>query len=1082
MFEQIEGFRLSSQQSRLWLLQQGGPAYTALCALRLRGGLDVGRLREALNEVVADHEILRTTFARLPGVTMPLQVVAGRAETHWQRDDLSGADEPALRPALEAIYERERGADFDLGGGPPVRLTLVRLSTREHVLIVCAPALCADARTLANIAGEVCRRYAGGGATGDEPSQYADFAEWQSEAGGDEQAARGRAFWANKDLSGVATLRLPYAETMLAEPAFAPLVARVAVSADAAARVAAHAGRHATTEANFLLACWQVLLWRLTAHCDVTVGVAFDGRSLAELGSAFGPFARCLPIASQLRRELTFREALEQTDAAVREADEWQDYFTWDGAESEAAAASAFAPASFEYASWPGRLEGGGLSVSLERLYALSDRFKLKLSCVRAGDSLAVELHYDSQVFPSGVSRIAEHFTALLEDAARDPEAPIGRLAIVGEAERRRLLEEFSHEGEGAAPPACVHRLFEEQARRMPDSAAVAFEDERLTFAALNGRANRLAHYLRAGGVGPEVRVGICVGRSAELVVALLGVLKAGGAYVPLDPSHPRERIGMMLADAGAAVLLTERRLLAALPEHDARVVCLDDEPFAGWPAEDPESGVGPGNLAYVIYTSGSTGRPKGVAVEHRQLCNYVVGISRRLDLPARANYAVISTFSADLGNTVVFPSLCVGGCLHVLSQERATDPEAFADYAEQARVDCLKIVPSHFESLLTSTRRERAVPLGRLILGGETSRWDFIRVVEGLAPACRVYNHYGPTETTVGVTTYRVGADAAPGAAGVPLGRPLPGTRVYLLDPGRGPMPEGLAGELCVTGAGLARGYFGRPELTAERFTPDPYSSEPGARMYPTGDLARFLPGGSLEFLGRADSQIKFHGHRVELGEIRQALRRHPQIRDGVVTVARDEGAGSVIIAYYVSKQELEVGELRDLLSATVIRETVPNYFVHLKRIPLTLNGKVNYRALPTLEEAKQQRRRAFVAPRTPAEEKIAAVWAHFLGVERVSVDDNFFELGGHSLLATRIISRLRRELEVEVPLQSLFEAPTVAGLAAAAGAGRVRAGAETADADAAGLRKSTGDQLSELALLSEEEVRALLEAEARL
>jgi len=445
--------------------------------------------------------------------------------------------------------------------------------------------------------------------------------------------------------------------------------------------------------------------------------------------------------------------------------------------------------------------------------------------------------------------------------------------------------------------------LIEEQAGRTPERVALVFEQQKLTYRELNRRADQLAHHLRSLKVGPDVLVGLCMERSLEMVVGILGILKAGGAYVPIDASNPRDRIAFVLTDACVTLLLTQSGLLASLPMGAAKAVCLDAFDWAS--AEDPpqgDAGLHPGHLAYVIYTSGSTGRPKGVCIEHRNIVNYVRGVTERLRLEPGMIHATVSTIGADLGNTVIFPALATGGCLHVISQERAESQAMLSDYFTRENIDVLKIVPSHLAALQTGRNPEQVMPRRRLILGGEPSRVDWIERLRKLSPDCEIYNHYGPTETTVGVLTYRVGPELPNTQSGtLPLGRPLPNSCVHVLDESGQPVPRGDQGELWIGGSGVARGYLNRPELTAERFVPDPFSSESGGRLYRSGDLGCCLPDGSIEFCGRIDDQIKLHGHRIEPGEIEGALREHRGVRDAHVVARADDSGGKQLVAYVV-------------------------------------------------------------------------------------------------------------------------------------------------------------------------------------
>jgi amino acid adenylation domain-containing protein/FkbM family methyltransferase len=451
----------------------------------------------------------------------------------------------------------------------------------------------------------------------------------------------------------------------------------------------------------------------------------------------------------------------------------------------------------------------------------------------------------------------------------------------------------------------CLHQLIEQQARRTPDQVALVFEQQRLTYRELNRRADQLARHLRTLNVGPETLVGLFVERSLEMVVGILGVLKAGAAYVPMDAANLQERIAFVLSDANVTVLLTQRSLLPALPTGVAPVVYLDSFDWTQSEQRPHDDAVQSGNLAYVIYTSGSTGRPKGVCIEHRSIVNYVLGISERLRLEPGMNHATVSTIAADLGSTVVFPALATGGCLHVISQERAENQAMLSEYVNRESIDVLKIVPSHLAALQTGKNPEQVMPRRRLILGGESSRLDWIEELRVLAPNCELYNHYGPTETTVGVLTYRVGAQLPVTRSGtVPLGKPLPNSRVYVLDGEGQPVPIGDQGELYIGGDGVARGYLNRPDLTAEKFVPDPFSSDPGGRLYRTGDLARCLPDGNVEFCGRIDDQVKIHGYRIEPAEIDGVLREHRGVRDAVVLAREAETGEKHLVAYVVPKR----------------------------------------------------------------------------------------------------------------------------------------------------------------------------------
>jgi amino acid adenylation domain-containing protein len=589
----------------------------------------------------------------------------------------------------------------------------------------------------------------------------------------------------------------------------------------------------------------------------------------------------------------------------------------------------------------------------------------------------------------------------------------------------------------------CLHHLIEAQARRTPEAIALVFEGRRLTYGELDRRASRLAQHLRGLQAGPDVLVGLFVERSLEMVVGILGILKAGAAYVPMDTSYPEERLAFMLSDADVKLLLTQGSLLAKLPAGAAQVVRLDEFDWNGPQGQaQGEVPARPENLAYVIYTSGSTGRPKGVGIEHRNIVNYVLGVAERLQLEAAMNHAMVSTIAADLGNTVLFPALVTGGCLHVISQERAQSQAMLSEYFSRETIDVLKIVPSHLAALQSGRDPQQVMPARRLILGGEASRLDRIEQLRALSPKCEIHNHYGPTETTVGVLTYRVGAQLPSTRSGtLPLGRPLPNSRIHLLDAQGQSVPMGEQGELCIGGRGVARGYLKRPDLTLEKFVADPFDTDPDARLYRTGDLARCLPDGNIEFCGRIDHQVKLSGYRVELGEIEGALREQGAVQDAVVLAREDESGDKQLVAYvaaertnqppYMNEQTLTPATLREYLKGRLPQYMVPSAFVLMERLPLTANGKIDRQALAALSVENMEPAHDFVGPRTETEKALAVIWSRLLKVENIGINDDVFDLGAHSLLAMKALTQIRDVFEVGLSLRNLFEHPTIAGLA---------------------------------------------------
>jgi len=1027
----ISGFRLSPQQKRLWLLQQDGFDNQANCATVLSGNLQPEILKAALKKVVERHQILRTHFRRLSAMKTPVMVVADNSDILWRDIDLTACKPEDQLAKIADILQGERHQEFELEKATLLRSSLISLSPEKHVLTIDLPALCADSWTLNNLVIDIGNSYAAclqGEELDDEIVQYVQFSEWQNQLLEDEEAETGKIYWQQQDFSNLAALKLPFENTSLGRTKFQPECFTCDINSDVVEKIETLVQKYDTSADAFFLACWQILLWRLTGETDIIVGTGCDRREYEELQDALGLFAAWLPVHCHLAPELRFWEVLERVNKVKENAEEWQNYFV---------AEVAFFPFGFEFEQWQSECFAGGVLFSIYHKFICIEPFKVKLTCTRDRNSLKLAFYYDENCYSAeAIARLAGEFETLLSGAIENPEKAIAQLEIISPSERQQLLVS-NNTKINDSNDKCIHQLFEEQVKGTPDRIAIVFENQQLTYRELNARANKIAHYLQRLGGKPEVLVGLYLERSLESIIGLLGILKAGGAYLPLDPALPAEGLAIRLQDAQISILLTQNYLINTLPKLNAQVICLDTD----WDVIAQESDINPSsevtvkNLIYVLFTSGSTGKPKGVAVEHRQLLNYVNAIARTLNLPTDANYALASTLAADLGNTVIFPSLCRGGCLHILSQECASDPAAFAEYCHQHLIDCLKIVPSHLFALLNSSPDLSILPRQRLILGGETASWKLIEQIQQLSPTCTIFNHYGPTEATVGVTTFTVKNESHSWAKTVPLGRPIANTQIYVLNSHLQPVPIGCPGELYIGGASLARGYLNQPELTNERFISHPFSDEPNAKLYKTGDLVRYLPDWNLEFLGRIDNQVKIRGFRIELGEIEAAIIQHPSVREVVVLAREEEPENKRLVAYIVPAEKqgekTNYNNLRLFLREKLPEYMVPSAFVMLKFLPLTPNGKVDRVALPECDYTQQELEITFVAPRTPVEEILAGIWAKILGLEQVSIHDNFFDLGGHSLLATQVISRLRETFKVELPLRCLFESPTVAELA---------------------------------------------------
>ncbi|MEH2178696.1 amino acid adenylation domain-containing protein [Nostoc sp.] len=1040
IIETINGFRLSSGQKRLWLLQQDSDAYLTQGSILVEGHLQPEVLKAAIQQIVNRHEILRTRFSRLPGVKTPIMIVLDSSSLLWQYIDLSDCYQQEQSSKVEEVFQENKYKVFDLEQGLILRMILVKLSNQKYSLLIYLPAICADTQTIKNLVNEISHSYyccVEEQKIDNEAVQFIQFSEWQNELLTDEDAPTANEYWFQQKIASLATIKLPFENKCLKKSAFEIDCFQLVISSKLIA-IENLALKYDTTVAVVLLACWQTLIWRLTGESEIVIGTACDRREYEELNDVLGLLATWIPIKTHFIPDLRFQEVLELDRKTLDDAIEWQDYFVPESVEKGNILAF---PIGFEFEQLPEKCFANNVSFSLEKFSSCIEPFKVKLTCTQHQNSLVAEFYYDVNYFSNDtIERLAGYFQTLLTSATANPAQKISQLEMISASDRQQLLV-LNQTQINYPKDKCIHQLFTEQVEKTPNNIAVVFEDQQLTYAQLNRKANQLAHYLQKLGVKPEVVVGLCVERSLEIIVGLLGILKAGGAYLPLDPTLPTSSITWRSQDAQVPILLTQQHLVERLSESTAQIVSLDSD----WQvinqqaSENLTSQVKSENSAYVIYTSGSTGVPKGVVVEHQQLLNYLHSIQEILNLPPDASFATVSTFAADLGNTAIFPSLCRGGCLHVISSDRAADPQALADYFHRYAIDCLKIVPTHLKALLTSQTNKQILPRQRLVLGGEATSWNLIEQIRQLAPECEIINHYGPTETTVGVTTFKVSKEATSEEyETVPIGRPLPNTQIYLLDSLGQLVPMGVPGELHIGGACLARGYLHRRDLTAEKFINDPFN--PGKRLYKTGDLVRYLSDGNIEFLGRIDNQVKVHGFRIELGEIETALLKHPAVSETVVIAQEDETGNKRLVAYVVPKHEAAPAstELRQFLLELLPEYILPAFFVQLKALPLTANGKVNRQMLPAPNTTRPELKAAYVAPRTAKEEILAQIWAQVLKVQQVSIHDNFFELGGDSIISIQIVARANQQGLKLTPKQ-LFEHQTVADLAAVADTNRV-------------------------------------------
>ena len=1033
----------SFAQERFWFLDRllpGDPAYNVPQALGLTGDLSPAVLTAVFGEVARRHEVLRTTFAERAG--RPVQVIAPPAPAG--AGTLPLIDLSALAAARRAAELRRLGQEeivrpFDLARGPLFRATLVRLEPAGHGLFLVLHHSVADGWSLGVLVREVSALYAAHAAgrpspLAELPVQYADFAVWQRGwlAGG--ELERQLAYWRRRLAGSPAALPLPLDRPRPASPGHRGGQIEWLLPADLALDLARLArGREATPYMVFLAAL-QALLSRLTGEEDVPVGSPIANRTRTEVEPLIGPFVNTLVMRGDLAGDPTLGDLLTRVRAATLEAYAHQDLpFEQLVEELRPERQLAVSPlfqvllvvqnAPLEEA----RVRG--LALAHLPLATRVSQFDLAVTFQETPEGMLADLVYDAELFdPPTARRLADQLETLLRSLAADPGLPLSAVPLLSAPELQQVVREWNDTARAPGGPALAHGIVERQAALTPDAVAVEHGEERLSYAGLLARARQLAGVLRGVGVGPDAPVALWTGRSLALPVGVLAVLEAGGACLPLDPSYPAERLARMVADAHPRVLLTDEEMLAGLPAglgEGLEVVTVGDEGIE-------ISGVSPvpENLAYVLYTSGSTGHPKGVALPHRALANLSLWAAEVRPEPART--LQFSPLGFDVSFEEMFSTWAVGGTLVLMPEEARQDPAALLAFLAAKRIGRLFLPFVALQQLAEAARDGGAAPpaLREVVTAGEQ-----LRITPAVAAffqhGVRLFNEYGPTETHA-TTAFPLAGPAASWPPLPPIGRPIANHRALLLDRGLRPVPPGVAGELCVGGAGLARGYLGRPDLTAERFVPDPAGGEPGARLYRTGDLARWLANGDLEYLGRTDHQVKVRGYRVEPGEVEAAVNALPGVRAAAVVARRDGAGGARLVAYVAWEGEPAEAGLREALRATLPAPMVPTAFVSLDGLPLTPSGKVDRRALSGPAFAPQAPDGSSGAePATATERELAALWREVLGIERVGAGDDFFDLGGHSLLAVQVLSRLRARLGVDLPVRVMFEAPTLAALA---------------------------------------------------
>jgi amino acid adenylation domain-containing protein len=1004
--------------------------------LNLEGPLDAAVLEQAVNQILRRHVILRTWFDVQNG--QPVQIVAPTLKLNLPVIDLQSHPPNGREAEARRLAAEEARHPFDLKRPPLLRVKLLRFAGREHIFLLTVNYIIFDDRSLTIFFRELALIYerlrtGTSAALPDPPTQYPDYAVWQRErlrVVGPELA------WWHKQLSGVLpTLNLPTDRPRPAVQTHHGAVESLALPGCLHAALQVMSQETSVTLFMTLLAAFQTLLHRYSGQDEVLVGTPAAGRNTSETAQIIGLFVNPQVMRGDLSGNPTFRQLLDRVRAQAMSACEneevpfeklLEDLQTERNLSHPPLFQAMFAleRAPFESVSWP------GLKLTQFEIDSETAKFDLTLSMVESAGGLTARMEYNTDLFDgSTIRRMLTHFESLLEGIARDPDQHLSDLPLLTENERRQVLVEWNRTEADYPRDKTIHDLFEAQAARTPDAVAVVADNHTLTYRELAFTANQVAHHLQKLGVQAETFVGLCLDRSWNSIAGLLGVLKAGGAYVPLDPTYPKERLAFILKDSRAAVLLTQRELLNALPRSRARRLCLDVD----WKHISSESGdklatprpVNSENLAYVIYTSGSTGKPKGVQIPHRAVVNFLNSMRREPGLSSDDALLALASWSFDIAGLELFLPLTVGARVVLATSEEAADAARLAAKIADNRITAMQATPTTWRLLLDS--RWDGSKLLKALSGGEAlSRELAGRLLERCA---ELWNLYGPTETTIWSSVAKI----EPGAGPIVVGRPIANTQFYILDRNLKPVPVGLPGEVFIGGDGVARGYLNCPELTAGKFIRDPFSGNPAARMYRTGDLARRLSDGNVELLGRLDHQVKIRGYRVELGEIEAMLLQFPKVREAVVVAREDTPGDKRLVAYVTTYHETTVSlnELRRYLREQLPDQMVPPAFVTLDKLPLTPNGKVDRHALPTPESHRPKKETTLTAPQSGLEQTIAGVWEEVLSIKNPGVNDNFFDLGGRSLHVVQVQSQLRERAGTNLPILMLFEHPTIRSLA---------------------------------------------------
>jgi amino acid adenylation domain-containing protein len=1033
---------LSFAQQRMWIVQKLEPesfAYHIPQSLILKGKLNFKALQQSLTCIIERHEPLRTNFIDTDGE--PVQVINSSPNFDLSLIDLSAQKAEQKNLLLQSTLQQSIRLTFDLTSDLMLRATLVRLSDREHVLQVAMHHIASDGWSLGVFTRELCTLYEAFSAGKPNPLpklpiQYADFACWQRQWISDEVLNSHLSYWKQQLSGATPLLELPTDYSRPPQQSYEGAHFSFTLSEKLTTSLKQLTQKTGSTLFVTLLAAFNTLLYRCTNQHDIVLGVPIANRNREELEGLIGFFVNTLALRNDLSNNPSFYDLLKRVRQVAFSAYAHQDMpFEKLVKELKPDRDLSYSPlfqVMFALQNLP-RVEQqlDDLSIESLRVESGTSMFDLTLFATETTDRLITSWEYNTGLFNADtIERMSGHFQILLEGIVADPEQSISELPLLTEKEQRQLLFEWNNTQTEYPKHKCIHQLFEEQVERTPDAVAVVFEQQQLTYRELNSRANQLAHYLMDLGIGADALVGICVERSLEMLVGLLGILKAGGAYVPLDPAYPTERLAYMLSDSQMTVLLTQKDLISLLPEHQAKAVCLDTDgkAISQEKEENPLNDLTSEKLAYVIYTSGSTGKPKGVQIPHGAVTNFLNSMQRKPGLTDKDILLAITTISFDIAVLELYLPLISGAKVVLASREVVIDGLELLRLLKESNATVMQATPATWQLLLAAGWNGQSQPL-KILCGGEALTQELANQLSTRASS--LWNMYGPTEATVWATTYEVVSQSLPNArkSAALIGRPIDNTQTYILDRYLQPVPIGVSGELYIGGACLARGYLNRPDLTAEKFIANPFSNDPSSRLYRTGDVAKYLPSGEIEYIGRIDNQVKIRGFRIELGEIEVSLAQHPDIRELAVIVREDIPSDKRIVAYIVLHKTAQiptVSSLRDFLSQKLPQYMIPSAFVTLESLPLTPNGKVDRRTLPSPDISKDLGEK-FITPRDEVEQQLLNIWKKVLGHNSISIKDNFFDLGGHSLSSVRLIFEIENTFKCRLPLSTIFQIGTI-------------------------------------------------------